>query len=146
MAFWAILEHAACSASSDGPRVLTITNVFRFACTYVWSDGEGQERVHLGLGEGDPAAKLNSSSPGQAAQNLIVLAREEPGAEKIFQSDGVRLLLQLLDTGRLDMMLAALRTLTGLCQGHRARVSIRHFGISACGHPPTLEKECAVLP
>ncbi|KAJ6662772.1 hypothetical protein lerEdw1_010976 [Lerista edwardsae] len=57
----------------------------------------------------------------KAAQNLIVLAREEPGAEKIFQSDGVRLLLQLLDTGRLDMMLAALRTLTGLCQGHRAR-------------------------
>uniref|UniRef100_A0A803T7R6 Unc-45 myosin chaperone A n=1 Tax=Anolis carolinensis TaxID=28377 RepID=A0A803T7R6_ANOCA len=57
----------------------------------------------------------------KAAQNLIVLAREEAGAEKIFQNDGVRLLLQLLDTGRLDMMLAALRTLTGLCQGHRSR-------------------------
>ncbi|XP_066491778.1 protein unc-45 homolog A isoform X2 [Tiliqua scincoides] len=57
----------------------------------------------------------------KAAQNLIVLAREEPGAEKIFQSDGVRLLLQLLDMGRLDTMLAALRTLTGLCQGHRSR-------------------------
>ncbi|XP_042328569.1 protein unc-45 homolog A isoform X2 [Sceloporus undulatus] len=57
----------------------------------------------------------------KAAQNLIVLAREEPGAEKIFQSDGVRLLLQLLDTGRMDMVLAALRTLTGLCHGHRSR-------------------------
>ncbi|XP_072838271.2 protein unc-45 homolog A [Pogona vitticeps] len=57
----------------------------------------------------------------KAAQNLIVLAREEPGAEKIFQSDGVRLLLKLLDTGRLDMILAAVRTLTGLCQGHRSR-------------------------
>lgn len=64
------------------------------------------------------------SSSAQAAQNLIVLAREEPGAEKIFQSDGVRLLLQLLDTGRLDMILAAVRTLAGLCQGHRSRVSV----------------------
>lgn len=55
-------------------------------------------------------------------QNLIVLAREEPGAEKIFQSDGVRLLTQLLDTAKADLMLAALRTLVGLCSGHRSRV------------------------
>ncbi|KAF4792585.1 Protein unc-45 A [Turdus rufiventris] len=48
----------------------------------------------------------------KAAQNLIVLAREEAGAEKIFQSDGVRLLMQLLDTAKADLMLAALRTLT----------------------------------
>uniref|UniRef100_A0A8V5H305 UNC-45/Cro1/She4 central domain-containing protein n=1 Tax=Melopsittacus undulatus TaxID=13146 RepID=A0A8V5H305_MELUD len=47
----------------------------------------------------------------KAAQNLIVLAREEAGAEKIFQSDGVRLLTQLLDTAKADLMLAALRTL-----------------------------------
>lgn len=58
----------------------------------------------------------------QAVQNLIVLAREEPGAEKIFQSDGVRLLTQLLDTAKADLMLAALRTLVGLCSGHRSRV------------------------
>uniref|UniRef100_A0A8C0GUH4 Unc-45 myosin chaperone A n=1 Tax=Chelonoidis abingdonii TaxID=106734 RepID=A0A8C0GUH4_CHEAB len=57
----------------------------------------------------------------KAAQNLIVLAREEAGAEKIFQSDGVRLLLRMLDTGREDVMLAALRTLAGLCSGHRSR-------------------------
>ncbi|NXH28812.1 UN45A protein, partial [Myiagra hebetior] len=57
----------------------------------------------------------------KAAQNLIVLAREEAGAEKIFQSDGVRLLLQLLDTAKADLMLAALRTLVGLCSGHRSR-------------------------
>ncbi|NXL66149.1 UN45A protein, partial [Chordeiles acutipennis] len=57
----------------------------------------------------------------KAAQNLIVLAREEAGAEKIFQSDGVRLLAQLLDTARADLMLAALRTLVGLCSGHRSR-------------------------
>ncbi|XP_044836220.1 protein unc-45 homolog A isoform X2 [Mauremys mutica] len=57
----------------------------------------------------------------KAAQNLIVLAREEAGAEKIFQSDGVRLLLRMLDTGREDAMLVALRTLAGLCSGHRSR-------------------------
>lgn len=67
---------------------------------------------------GDPDAILRS----QAAQNLIVLAREEAGAEKIFQSDGVRLLMQLLDTAKADLMLAALRTLVGLCSGHRSRV------------------------
>ncbi|KAM4661354.1 protein unc-45 homolog A isoform 2-T2 [Amazona ochrocephala] len=59
----------------------------------------------------------------KAAQNLIVLAREEPGAEKIFQSDGVRLLTQLLDTAKADLMLAALRTLVGLCSGHRSRTT-----------------------
>ncbi|XP_025068271.1 protein unc-45 homolog A [Alligator sinensis] len=57
----------------------------------------------------------------KAAQNLIVLAREEPGAEKIFQSDGVRLLQQLLEAGEADTTLAALRTLVGLCSGHRSR-------------------------
>lgn len=67
---------------------------------------------------GDPNAPLFS----QAAQNLIVLAREEAGAEKIFQSDGVRLLTRLLDTAKADLMLAALRTLVGLCSGHRSRV------------------------
>ena len=67
---------------------------------------------------GDPDATLLS----QAAQNLIVLAREEAGAEKIFQSDGVQLLTQLLDTAKADLMLAALRTLVGLCSGHRSRV------------------------
>ncbi|XP_070619638.1 protein unc-45 homolog A [Erythrolamprus reginae] len=60
----------------------------------------------------------------KAAQNLIVLAREEPGAEKIFQNDGVCLLLQLLDTGHLDMMIAALRTFTGLCRGHCSRTVV----------------------
>ncbi|XP_077327017.1 protein unc-45 homolog A isoform X2 [Lithobates pipiens] len=57
----------------------------------------------------------------KAAQNLVVLAREDAGAEKIFQSDGVRLLVRLLDTKKVDMMLAALRTLVGLCTGHQPR-------------------------
>lgn len=81
----------------------------------------GRVPAHSGLrsgGQGDPDTTLLS----QAAQNLIVLAREEAGAEKIFQSDGVRLLTQLLDTAKADLMLAALRTLVGLCSGHRSRV------------------------
>nr|XP_056721745.1 protein unc-45 homolog A [Euleptes europaea] len=68
----------------------------------------------------DPEEK-DQDKKQKAAQNLIVLAREEPGAEKIFQNDGVHLLLELLDTERLDMILAALRTFTGLCRGHRSR-------------------------
>ncbi|XP_069481295.1 protein unc-45 homolog A [Ambystoma mexicanum] len=57
----------------------------------------------------------------KAAQNLIVLAREDTGAERIFQSDGVKLLLRMMDTGKTDMMLAALRTLVGLSSGHQSR-------------------------
>ena len=34
----------------------------------------------------------------------------------------MRLLTQLLDTAKADLMLAALRTLVGLCSGHRSRV------------------------
>lgn len=58
----------------------------------------------------------------QAANNLIVLGREEAGAERIFQSNGVGLLLQLLDTKKPELVLAAVRTLSGMCSGHRARV------------------------
>lgn len=64
---------------------------------------------------------LVSSLP-QAANNLIVLGREEAGAERIFQNNGVALLLQLVDTKRPELMLAAVRTLSGMCSGHRARV------------------------
>ena len=58
----------------------------------------------------------------QAANNLIVLSREEAGAERIFQNNGVALLMQLLDTKRPELMLAAVRTLSGMCSSHRARV------------------------
>uniref|UniRef100_A0A672KTM0 Protein unc-45 homolog B n=1 Tax=Sinocyclocheilus grahami TaxID=75366 RepID=A0A672KTM0_SINGR len=57
----------------------------------------------------------------KAANNLIVLAREDAGAERIFQNNGVPLLVQLIDTGKPDMILAAIRTLSGMCTGHRAR-------------------------
>ncbi|XP_074773863.1 protein unc-45 homolog A isoform X3 [Athene noctua] len=70
----------------------------------------------------DPDEK-DEDKKQKAAQNLIVLAREEAGAEKIFQSDGVRLLTRLLDTAKADLMLAALRTLVGLCTGHRSRTA-----------------------
>lgn len=64
----------------------------------------------------------------QAANNLIVLGREEAGAERIFQSNGVALLLQLMDTKRPELVLAAVRTLSGMCSGHRARV--RAWGLA----------------
>ena len=60
----------------------------------------------------------------QASQNLVVLAREDAGAEKIFRSNGVQLLQRLLDTGEPDLMLAALRTLVGICSEHQSRVGV----------------------
>ena len=52
----------------------------------------------------------------------MVLAREEAGAERIFQNNGVPLLLDLLETGKVEMVLAAIRTFAGMCTGHKARV------------------------
>ncbi|XP_054314362.2 protein unc-45 homolog B isoform X2 [Pongo pygmaeus] len=60
----------------------------------------------------------------KAANNLIVLGCEEAGAEKIFQNNGVALLLQLLDTKKPELVLAAVRTLSGMCSGHRARATV----------------------
>uniref|UniRef100_A0A4X2LHU5 UNC-45/Cro1/She4 central domain-containing protein n=1 Tax=Vombatus ursinus TaxID=29139 RepID=A0A4X2LHU5_VOMUR len=57
----------------------------------------------------------------KAANNLIVLGREDAGAEKIFQNNGVALILQLLDTKKPELGLAAIRTLSGMCDGHQAR-------------------------
>uniref|UniRef100_A0A8B9KP76 Protein unc-45 homolog B n=1 Tax=Astyanax mexicanus TaxID=7994 RepID=A0A8B9KP76_ASTMX len=66
----------------------------------------------------------------KAANNLIVLAREDAGAERIFQNNGVALLMQLIETGKAEMILAAIRTLSGMCTGHRARVSNIRRGIA----------------
>ncbi|XP_025774745.1 protein unc-45 homolog B [Puma concolor] len=68
--------------------------------------------------------RLNTSIQEKAANNLIVLGREEAGAERIFQNNGVALLLQLVDTKRPELVLAAVRTLSGLCSGHRARATV----------------------
>ncbi|XP_071755906.1 protein unc-45 homolog B [Centroberyx gerrardi] len=57
----------------------------------------------------------------KAANNLIVLAREDAGAERIFQNNGVPLLLNMIETGKAEMVLAAIRTFAGMCTGHKAR-------------------------
>ncbi|KAG9281093.1 hypothetical protein AMEX_G3875 [Astyanax mexicanus] len=57
----------------------------------------------------------------KAAQNLVVLSREDAGAEQIFRNDGVKLLQNLLDSRQEDIVLSALRTLVGLCTGHQSR-------------------------
>lgn len=58
----------------------------------------------------------------QAAQNLVVISREDAGAEQIFRNDGVKLLQKLLESQQEDIVLSALRTLVGLCTGHQSRV------------------------
>ncbi|XP_032201397.1 protein unc-45 homolog A isoform X3 [Mustela erminea] len=68
----------------------------------------------------DPQEK-GTEKKQKASQNLVVLAREDAGAEKIFRSNGVELLQRLLDTGEADLMLAALRTLVGICSEHQSR-------------------------
>ncbi|KAF5927299.1 hypothetical protein HPG69_017776 [Diceros bicornis minor] len=68
----------------------------------------------------DPQEK-GTEKKQKASQNLVVLAREDAGAEKIFRSNGVQLLQCLLDTGEADLMLAALRTLVGICSEHQSR-------------------------
>ncbi|XP_053310788.1 protein unc-45 homolog B [Spea bombifrons] len=59
----------------------------------------------------------------KAANNLIVLGREDAGAERIFQNNGVNLLLQLVETKDPELILSAVRTLSGMCTGHRARAT-----------------------
>ncbi|KAG8440608.1 hypothetical protein GDO86_006381 [Hymenochirus boettgeri] len=85
----------------------------------------------------DPEEK-DAEKQQKAAQNLIVLAREDAGAEKIFQSDGIRLLLRMLETKKSDMILAALRALVGLCTGHQSRSMAI---LSAIG----MDKLCSVM-
>ncbi|XP_075296400.1 protein unc-45 homolog B [Opisthocomus hoazin] len=64
----------------------------------------------------------------KAANNLIVLGREEAGAERIFQNNGVSLLLQLIETKNAELILAAVRTLSGMSTGHKARATaILHY-------------------
>ncbi|OXB72067.1 UNVERIFIED_CONTAM: hypothetical protein H355_016488 [Colinus virginianus] len=69
----------------------------------------------------------------KAANNLIVLGREEAGAERIFQNNGVSLLLQLIETKNAELVLAAVRTLSGMCTGHKARATaiLHYLGIDS---------------
>nr|XP_025707331.1 protein unc-45 homolog B isoform X1 [Callorhinus ursinus] len=83
------------------------------------TDSRVQKMFEILLDENSEADKLE-----KAANNLIVLGREEAGAQMIFQNNGVGLLLQLMDTKRPELVLAAVRTLSGMCSGHRARATV----------------------
>ncbi|XP_036624779.1 protein unc-45 homolog B [Trichosurus vulpecula] len=80
------------------------------------TDSRVQKMFEILLDEKSETEKLE-----KAANNLIVLGREDAGAEKIFQNNGAALLLQLLDTKKPALVLAAIRTLSGVCDGHQAR-------------------------
>uniref|UniRef100_A0A8C3W4K6 Protein unc-45 homolog B n=1 Tax=Catagonus wagneri TaxID=51154 RepID=A0A8C3W4K6_9CETA len=84
----------------------------------------------------DPSSEADKLE--KAANNLIVLGREEAGAERIFQNNGVALLLQLVDTKRPELMLAAVRTLSGMCSGHRARTT-------AILHAVRIDRICSLM-
>ncbi|RVE68197.1 hypothetical protein OJAV_G00090380 [Oryzias javanicus] len=65
--------------------------------------------------------EMDKDKKEKAANNLIVLSREDAGAERIFQNNGVPLLLNMIETGKPEFILAAVRTLSGMCTGHKAR-------------------------
>ncbi|XP_077423303.1 protein unc-45 homolog A [Vanacampus margaritifer] len=84
------------------------------------------------------ATSVNDSDRQKAAQNLVVLSREDAGAEQIFRNDGVRLIDQLLHSKQEDVVLSALRTLVGLCTEHQSRTMaiVNELG---------MEQLCAVM-
>ena len=59
----------------------------------------------------------------QAANNLVVLAREEAGAKFILEQNGIAKLKQMLEERDSDVIQAALRTLSCLSQNSKQRVS-----------------------
>ncbi|CAO2644550.1 Protein unc-45 homolog B [Lemmus lemmus] len=97
------------------------------------TDSRVQTMFEILLNENSEADKRE-----KAANNLIVLGREEAGAERIFQSNGVGLLLQLVDTKRPELVLAAVRTLSGMCSGHRARAT-------AILHTVRIDRICSLM-
>uniref|UniRef100_A0A9L0J4B8 Protein unc-45 homolog B n=1 Tax=Equus asinus TaxID=9793 RepID=A0A9L0J4B8_EQUAS len=97
------------------------------------TDSRVQKMFEILLDPNSDADKLEKS-----ANNLIVLGREEAGAEKIFQNNGVALLLQLVDTKKPELMLAAVRTLSGMCSGHRARAT-------AILHAVRIDRICSLM-
>ncbi|XP_055476270.1 protein unc-45 homolog B isoform X2 [Psammomys obesus] len=97
------------------------------------TDSRVQTMFEILLNENSEADKRE-----KAANNLIVLGREEAGAERIFQSNGVGLLLQLMDTKKPELVLAAVRTLSGMCSGHRARAT-------AILHTVRIDRICSLM-
>ncbi|KAJ0041727.1 hypothetical protein NL108_007956 [Boleophthalmus pectinirostris] len=82
--------------------------------------------------------RLGAEIQAKAANNLIVLSREDAGAERIFQNNGIPLLLNMIETGKPEMILAAVRTLSGMCTGHKARAM-------AVVHMVGVEKLCSIM-
>ncbi|XP_029017317.1 protein unc-45 homolog B isoform X1 [Betta splendens] len=82
--------------------------------------------------------EMETDKREKAANNLIVLSREDAGAERIFQNNGVPLLLNMIDTGKPEMILAAIRTLSGMCTGHKARAM-------AIVHLVGVDKMCSIM-
>ncbi|KAI4533037.1 hypothetical protein MG293_016056 [Ovis ammon polii] len=97
------------------------------------TDSRVQTMFEILLDRNSEADKLE-----KAANNLIVLSREEAGAERIFQNNGMALLMQLLDTKRPELMLAAVRTLSGMCSSHRARAT-------AILHAVRIDRICSLM-
>ena len=58
----------------------------------------------------------------KAADNLVYLSKDEPGAERIFREGGPTALTELVDQTDPYVKLSAIRTLSALCNGHQARV------------------------
>ncbi|XP_026168072.1 protein unc-45 homolog A isoform X2 [Mastacembelus armatus] len=83
-------------------------------------------------------ASAKESDRQKAAQNLVVLSREEAGAEQIFRNDGVKLIQKLLQSKQEEIVLSALRTLVGLCTGHQSRAM-------AIVNDLGMEQLCAVM-
>ncbi|XP_023673193.2 protein unc-45 homolog A [Paramormyrops kingsleyae] len=83
-------------------------------------------------------ASSQPSDQQKAAQNLVVLSREEAGAEQIFRNDGVKLLQKLLEFKQEDVVLSALRSLVGLCTGHQSRTM-------AIVNEMGMEKLCSIM-
>lgn len=65
----------------------------------------------------------------KAAENLVFLSRDEAGAERIFREGGPAALSDLVDSKSMDVKLAAMRTVSGICSGHQARVIILCFRV-----------------
>nr|CAB3267510.1 protein unc-45 homolog B-like [Phallusia mammillata] len=67
----------------------------------------------------------------KAGDNLVVLSRDEAGAERIFREGGPAALTDLLEQRDPYVRLSAIRTLSALCNGHQARaiVLLREVGV-----------------
>lgn len=82
--------------------------------------------------------EMDKEKKEKAANNLVVLSREEAGAERIFENNGVPLLLNMIEKGKPETILAAIRTLSGMCTGHKARAM-------AIVHMVGVDKLCSIM-